>query len=671
MAKRGRNKKHTHKFLIFLIIVFLIIGVFLFITRYYLYIKFLFVEDVLVSVETESNYIKLQNGGTENVSFSFQTTSNIFCKVECTTSFRELNNENYTETKNYVRPRDKVTKTYQIVSNKNGEGLSLYRFDISCNSINSVMCPTSEFPTKRNSIISVNHTLNNDEKENKENYEKDIKLLVNQINYIKIYSEYFHESLVEINKTTPSLSDINKTEFMLNEVDSSIIGLSEFQETWGKQNYNEIEIDFREVISKNNKDFEYFKEINNSVQSNIGNYNIIINSLNDIYTNLTNLDSFVFNNETELLELNNTIKSYNSLVKNIENYGNIENKIFLVGQFKIKYTKNITNLNVKISSLEKKHNSSKIFKNELKTINLDMSKYNLTYFNFDAVPQCCLFGKCEKCCFNNECRDNNYPIIFLHGHQIVKQESAEYSLESLNKLQEKIENYGYLSSGTTSIILNKNDPKIFQYFNTTVSFRGSYYYDLFNDPENLVVVSDKDDDIDAYAIRLKNLVNVIKEKTGRPKVIIVGYSMGGLVTRRYVQLFGEYDVDKIILIASPNYGISGDVAMYCGVFGEANHCKDMKKNSDFMDNLNNGEIPNISVYNIIGTGCDTYGEDGDGIVTSKSAFLDFADNIYVNGTCDNLFDPLHAQIVDPNQYPQTYGKVIEILDSKSYVTSKL
>ncbi|PIN96680.1 hypothetical protein COU56_00095 [Candidatus Pacearchaeota archaeon CG10_big_fil_rev_8_21_14_0_10_31_9] len=661
MKKEGGKKGVVKSIVIFFLVLILIVGLFLFVTKYYLYIKFLLVEDVLVNVGAEKSYYELKNGESEDVSFNFQTTSNIFCKVECTTSFRELNNEGYNKTKIYVRPGDKVTKTYQVVSNKNGEGLSLYRFDISCNSIKSVMCPTSEFPTKRNSIISINHTLNNNEKEKKLDYEKDINLLVGQLNYVKVYSEYFYESLLEINKTAFSSSDINKTEIMLSKTDLSIIDLNEFQETWGKQNYNEIEIDFRDIIYKNNNNFEYFNELNDSVHGKINDYNYIINNLNDIYINLTKLDSYAFDNETGLSELNNTIKSYNNLVKNIEHYSNIENKIFLLNQFKIKYMENITNLGIKIKDLEKKQNSSEIIKTDLKTISFDRSKYNLTYFNFDVVPQCCLFEKCESCCFNEECRDNSYPIIFLHGHQVIKQESPEYSLESLNKLQEEIENYYYLSSGTTSIILDKNDPRIFQYFNATVTFRGSYYYDLFNDPENPVVVSAKDDDIDAYAIRLKNLVSVVKEKTGRPKVIIIGYSMGGLVTRRYVQLFGEENVDKIILIATPNQGINEDVAQYCDIFGEANHCKDMKKKSSFMNNLNNGEIPSIPVYNIIGTGCDTYGEDGDGIVSSNSAFLESAKNIYIDGTCNGLFDPLHTQIVDPEAYPETYEKIVEIL----------
>ena len=74
-----------------------------------------------------------------------------------------------------------------------------------------------------------------------------------------------------------------------------------------------------------------------------------------------------------------------------------------------------------------------------------------------------------------------------------------------------------MSDGTTSIIIDKNDPKIIQYFNVTATFRASYYYDLFNDPENPIVVSAKGDNIDTYAIRLKNLVSVVKEKTGRQK----------------------------------------------------------------------------------------------------------------------------------------------------------
>ena len=574
-----------------------------------------------------------------------------------------MNDENYTGSKIYVRPGEKTTKTYQIISNKNGDGIDLYRFDISCHSINSFICPTTSFPTKRNSIISVNHTLNDFEHQKKEIYEKDIQLLVNQMNYLKIYSLYFYESLSEINKTSFSSPDINKTDFILRQIDLSISDLNELQKTWSRQNYNEIELSFRGVIEKNNINYGHFNEINYTIQNKIKNYNKIVESLNDVYINLTNLDLYIFSNETDLSELNNTINSYNTLVMNVENYGSIESKIFLVDQFKIKYSENITALNLKAEDLEKNQNSSDIIKTKLIITAFNESN-NIVNFDFSISPQCCLFGKCEECCFGDKCRDNNYPIIFLHGHQIIKQESPEYSLESLNSMQEKIESDYYLNYGVTNIILDKNDPKFLKHFNATASFRGSYYYDLFNDPENPVVVPAKNDNIDEYAERLNNLVSVVMEKTGRPKVIIVGYSMGGLVTRRYVQLFGEEDVDKIILIATPNKGISKNVAMYCGVFGEANHCKDMKKGSDFIENLNNGETPNIPVYNIIGKGCDTYGEDGDGIVTSTSAYLESANNFYIDGNCENLFGTLHAQIVDPKKYPETYEKLVEFLKVK-------
>ena len=149
--------------------------------------------------------------------------------------------------------------------------------------------------------------------------------------------------------------------------------------------------------------------------------------------------------------------------------------------------------------------------------------------------------------------------------------------------------------------------------------------------------------------------------TGELKSILIEKVVQFLKQHNEKKAKARKDVDKIILIASPNHGISGDVAQYCGIFGEANHCKDMKYDSVFMNNLNGGNKPNIPVYNIIGTGCDTYGEDGDGIVTSKSSFLDFANNFYVDGTCDNLFDPLHARIVQPDEYPITYEKILDIL----------
>ena len=138
--------------------------------------------------------------------------------------------------------------------------------------------------------------------------------------------------------------------------------------------------------------------------------------------------------------------------------------------------------------------------------------------------------------------------------------------------------------------------------------------------------------------------------------------MGGLVTRRYLQIFGDNSVYKGILIASPNHGVNGTILKYCSLFGAKLECDDMAPDSLFLNKLNNAKKPTIPIYNIIGIGCDTDGETGDTVVTNKSAYLDYATNYFINGTCSELnFNSLHTKIVDPNKNPQVYNIVKEIL----------
>ena len=170
------------------------------------------------------------------------------------------------------------------------------------------------------------------------------------------------------------------------------------------------------------------------------------------------------------------------------------------------------------------------------------------------------------------------------------------------------------------------------------------------------------ENIDTYAIRLKNLVDIVKYRTGKPKVNIIAHSMGGLVARRYVQLFGEDSVSKLVLVATPNSGIEGSIEGFCTTLGERRECEDMSANSPFMSRLNDptGQPKQVKAYTITGTGCNTRGLDGDGIVAAASSRLSFARNYDINGTC-TLFQQLHGEMLDISKFPETYEIVKEIL----------
>ena len=92
----------------------------------------------------------------------------------------------------------------------------------------------------------------------------------------------------------------------------------------------------------------------------------------------------------------------------------------------------------------------------------------------------------------------------------------------------------------------------------------------------------------------------------------------------------------------------------------------MDQNSLFMNKLNNAPSPTIPIYNIIGLGCNTNGEPGDGVVTNSSQYLDFAKNYYINGTCkENEFQYIHTDIINPEKYPEIVELIGKFLNNSN------
>jgi len=281
----------------------------------------------------------------------------------------------------------------------------------------------------------------------------------------------------------------------------------------------------------------------------------------------------------------------------------------------------------------------------------------------EPLLQCCVFGDCRPCCTSFECENNpkNFPVMFLHGHSLNEEVSADYSLDAFNKLQKQLEEEGYVDAGAITLYTGQSVQQgIWGIVDAPLSIKASYYFDLFKAPENYVIVQTKSESIDTYAVRLKELIDRVKYRTGKPKVNIIATSMGGLVARRYVQVFGTGDVGKLILIATPNNGIEGNVADFCPLIGENLECRDMKSGSLFLNKLNRGKQPDIPVYNIVGSGCQMNQGTGDGLVLKESALLAGATNYVVNGTCRKL-ELLHSKILDIDEHPDVYGIILNAL----------
>lgn len=286
----------------------------------------------------------------------------------------------------------------------------------------------------------------------------------------------------------------------------------------------------------------------------------------------------------------------------------------------------------------------------------------------DNFPVCCVFSECKPCCNDDSCRNdpNTFPIIFLHGHALAKSNSPEFSLDAFNRLQSRLQDDGYLNAGIVSLYSQNESEQngVWGLSGKPITVKASYYFDAFKKEGMYIVVPTKSESIDTYALRLRDLVELVKKRTHKPKVNIIAHSMGGLVARRYIQVFGEGDVYKLILVAVPNKGISGTVSDYCGFIGENRECQDMQENSIFMNKLNDPvkRPSKVKIYAIVGQGCQMKLGDGDGIVLTQNSKLENVKTYFINGTCNGLFgENLHTEILNIERYNETYGIVRGVL----------
>ena len=187
--------------------------------------------------------------------------------------------------------------------------------------------------------------------------------------------------------------------------------------------------------------------------------------------------------------------------------------------------------------------------------------------------------------------------------------------------------------------------------------RVTYYYNFYRNGEEYITITQKSENIETYAIRLAEIISTVKHHTGKKKVNIVAHSMGGLVVRRYLQLFGEDSVDTVVLVGTPNHGVTARTRRLCPIFGESKECEDMAENSVFMKKLNDpsAQPKEARIVTIIGHGCLVGEKDGDGVVQSESVVLSYAQNYDVNGSCSDFFgSDFHTELLNIDEYPIVY-----------------
>lgn len=652
---RSRSSKKSPKIglfaFVFGIVLLVVVTVLAF--NYSLYFQALLGNDLFLTLNLNQDNFEVKNGETFSIEAHSAIITNPFCSANCNLTLVDLTNQEvlfYEDLQIYVS--NPSTKNYNVVVDESRFGQKFYRVDLRCTSQTSLFCYTTTNNTKHVSKIAfVQHSLNDEQNKSFNLIGKEISLLNSRYNSLVLNLNSLNVLIKENNSLDLSAFD--------SRVSSSIektkaINLEDIIQDYSRQELSSIQKDMANKARSISK-LEYeFNEINESVLLEINQYNTFANNVRVFETSLADVSFSSWDNSSVLL-LDDLILKFNNYLNLFSRYGNIT--------YKESIYQNISSL---VNGFDFSVLSSGDFPTNFSVLNISLENLSISYpnanttFNISSSPVCCAFGECSACFMKNSSMD--YPVILLHGHSFNEKVSAVASLEVFNSLQEKLENDGYFNAGSFFYAGYEDySYRTFGGINVPISIKASYYFDVFSSDSGVSLLETKTDNIDTYSIRLKEIIDNVKYITGKDKVILVTHSMGGLVARRYLQVFGSENVERLIMVAAPNYGVDGFVVDYCTIFGTEDECNDMNSDSLFLNKLSKQTSLDIPVYNIIGEGCSWENSNGDGIVKVDSAYLPFAKNYYVNGSCSG-FNYFHSEILNVWKYPEVYDLVKKSLE---------
>jgi len=646
--KKIKNIEEKHKLLFFLVVSFVLVLFLIFGARLYLFINFLLGNDTLVKLTADKQDFFLENGESAVVEFDTYVSTNFFCEAKCSYSFEDLSMGYVLDRGNFTTKISNPNKIeYNLVAPGIGEGQKLYLFEVSCFSRETPFCKTNEEVNKRSYLVALNYELSESQKNFRERANESLQRLIfeyDELQRIDLENEGMFEILSK-HIELKNISDGNLTKIG-EDLDSLL-------EDWKNYEYEAVLEDA--LANKINHTRELFVEINNNLSSKFSSYNEFVLDgleLRGEITHLIIMENISIDNHEDISYL---VRNFNFFVGN------------LTMPFDLALKKNEVNyLFLKVNNTfdELENNYSFEFNySSLKPFNLSFLSKPF-YSNYSSgkelsveEPMCCYKGDCDVCC-GDGCwsDDSKYPIILVHGHSFNDKISADSSLGDLNVIKDELVEGGIVDGGYV-IIRKLDDAGTFARTNRQIVFAASYYFDIYQNEEETLSLQAKADSLDTYALRLNDIVENVKRMTNRKKVNIVAHSMGGLVSRRYMQIFGEGSVDNLVMIGTPNKGIDGYVLSSCYVFGANIHCDMMDESSLFMNKLNFGQVPDTNVTMIVGLGCNTDGSPGDGIVKNESAYLSWANNYFVEGNCSGV-DFFHRSMLDVREYPEVY-EIIE------------
>jgi len=614
--------------------------------------------DLLISLDVDKQSFFLKNWEETKLDVRARVLTNPFCSANCSFKFEDLSDSRVLDYESvYFRSSGPISKEYTISSNDEKYGQKLYKLSLECNTIKEgrLCYVNSNLSKLRTRIISVNYELN------------DVQNLIKNAlrNETEELNRMFYLAEDILSDTNLYLSPLNLSEFearynLLKANSSKVfVGIDRLNYLYNKQEYSKLGTDISSVREDTLDFFNGVVRLNNSISNEVLSYNSLVDNISLMRAQILFLEEYNFTGYSIPI-VESFVRNFNSMIIDIKKIDTLDNKFNLFNGVWVEKENLLFILeNESAHGIYGDENLGvSIYPANIEKIYINYTDYSSDFTLPEPPPICCFKNECYECIKDPSL---NYPVILVHGHSFNEKLSAELSMESFSDMARALEKDGYLDAGYFYRSQYEDSSQGYLgRINNSIVVEATYYLDTLITEEDSFILESKLESIDTYSSRLNEIISNVKYLTGKEKVIVVAHSMGSLVTRRYMQLYGEDDLDRVILIGGPNNGIDGLILNSCAVFGADIECSEMNESSLFMKELSSSPPPNIPVYNLIGLGCPFEGSEGDGIVKNESAYLEWAENIYVNGTCVGV-DFFHVRMIKPTYHPDIYEIVKHLI----------
>ncbi len=314
-----------------------------------------------------------------------------------------------------------------------------------------------------------------------------------------------------------------------------------------------------------------------------------------------------------------------------------------------------------------------------------------------------------------------YPIIFIHGlnsndktwdafkNSLINDFNLTFGgristcLDYDGSVYTSNTNFYNTSGADIALYSTVNSINIGDFYMVNFDINNSNQYYPSDFSNNFSTKSSNQSAIVKQGAALKYIIQMVLQKTGKNKVILMGHSMGGLASREYLQNITNWQNDglphvaKLATTGTPHGGSDAIGGQVLGVNYNSEAIRDLKKlsiyleggfessvsSSYFNSDVNCNGISNDGLYVtglnqrnifsdidyscVIGNGLSILGVGGDGAVTISSANLNLANSGYSNltqnifsvfTTHDNLTSnwyTLMQALDEPNNFNVAYG----------------